>query len=515
MTVRFMALFLAPAVMTAQSAPSLLPDNIPIHPTPYFENSCRAVPPSRRCPQGCIVVNVGQPRASAKLLVRPIIGPTGAFDLTSSTTEHPFPFRPTEAPGTDNQIVRLKDGSLLAARDAYIWEDFAGTPPSWHNETVTGSGLHKAQRAGVILFRSTNGGDHWVRQGALDMGTFEGGKYGVPRPMDASGRADVAPAQQGTNPDGSLRWWVGGPDRTELYACPFTGSLYLTTRIISGPYRDDYPKLDRMLLVRSRDNGRTWELIRDDLPSWSPMVMTSTPDGRLFLMQCIGSQPTVYFSVNKPRGREKPVLSQGYPVYYTEDGKPVPAAGGKDVDLFFQIGHPTISRLSTDRRTSAIRVAYQSCSSSGTQEARVVSVTVKDAATAPQVANIATIRAEDPDNYSVMYFAFIDPDYVDMPRRAASNTSLLYWIETPKKGLQGRRWSARYALFSEERMVGAPGFLSVSGGKPRTWDRRQDLGDYMTGGFFWWRNTLHFVAQWVEPDGLKANIVSVPYRRGR
>jgi hypothetical protein len=187
------------------------------------------------------------------------------------------------------------------------------------------------------------------------------------------------------------------------------------------------------------------------------------------------------------------------------------AAGGKDVDLFFQIGHPTISRLSTDRRTSAIRVAYQSCGASGTQEARIISVTVKDPAAAPEVANIATIRAQDAGNYSLMYFAFIDPDYLDMPRRVASNTSLLYWIETPKKGLAGRRWSARYALFSGDGRVGEPGFLSVSGGKPRSWDRRQDLGDYMTGGFFWWRDTLHYVAQWVEPDGLKANIVSVPY----
>jgi len=492
------------------AAPTVLPDNIIVHHTPYFENTAKAIPPSRRRPGGRIIVVGGQPRASARLLVRPIVDRAGSFDLAAKTEEHPFPFGPSQAPGTDNQIVRLKDGSLVAARDSYIWDEFTGDGPAWRDEIVTGSGLHKGQRAGVVLFRSTDGGDHWVRHGAVDMGLFERGRYGVPRPMDTSGRADVAPDQQGRNPDGSLRWWVGGPDRTELYSCPFTGSLYLTTRVISGPYRDLCPKLDRLLLLRSRDTGRTWELIRDDLPSWSPMVMTSTPNGRLFLLQCIGSQPTVYFSTNTPRGREKPTISPGYPVYFTEDGKPVAAAGGRDVDLFFQIGHPTISRLSTDRATSAVRVAYQSCGPSNTQEARVISVEARDPSGAPAVGNIATIRAEDPGSYSVMYFAFIDPDYVDMPRRVASDTSVLYWLETPKKDLPGRRWSARYALFSRDTVVGEPGFLSVSRGRPRLWDRRQDLGDYMTGGFFWWRDTLHYVAQWVEPDGIKANIVSVP-----
>ena len=51
--------------------------------------------------------------------------------------------------------------------------------------------------------------------------------------------------------------------------------------------------------------------------------------------------------------------------------------------------------------------------------------------------------------------------------------------------------------------------LSVDGGAPRSWNGIDFGGDYMTGGFFYWKGK-NYVAQWTEPSGIWANIVSVP-----
>ncbi len=38
---------------------------------------------------------------------------------------------------------------------------------------------------------------------------------------------------------------------------------------------------------------------------------------------------------------------------------------------------------------------------------------------------------------------------------------------------------------------------------------RTGIGDYFSGGYFWWGDELNFLAQWNELDGIKANIVSL------
>jgi hypothetical protein len=48
--------------------------------------------------------------------------------------------------------------------------------------------------------------------------------------------------------------------------------------------------------------------------------------------------------------------------------------------------------------------------------------------------------------------------------------------------------------------------LSVGKGTLRSWKGRNPGGDYMSGGFFR-HNGLNYLAQWDEPDGIRANIV--------
>jgi hypothetical protein len=269
----------------------LLKDDFLIHSTPYFENTAKVIPPGPDCSQGRIVVSTGQTSTwnTGKILHRPLYDRRGHIDTTSPTAEVDFPTGSTKAIATDNQIVRVKDGSLLIVRDGFIWDDISPHPPEWFNETVTGFGNHKGQRGGPLIFRSTDCGVSWVLHSTIDLATLLDGKYGFPRPMDDAGNVDVDPSKQGKYPDGSLKWFAAGADRTEVYVCPFTGFVYLTTRVISGPYKDTAPKRDTALLLYSQDNGKTWELVKEDLPSWSPIVMTATPNGRLFLFHLVGA----------------------------------------------------------------------------------------------------------------------------------------------------------------------------------------------------------------------------------
>lgn len=80
-----------------------------------------------------------------------------------------------------------------------------------------------------------------------------------------------------------------GLDRPELYVDPFQSRAYLTVRATGA--------VNHASLLFRYEDGR-WDT---DEPveigrEWSPLVMTSTPDGRLFLFQCFGEQPTLYWS---------------------------------------------------------------------------------------------------------------------------------------------------------------------------------------------------------------------------
>jgi hypothetical protein len=499
-----------------EAADEVLPNDFLIHSTPFFENTAKAIPPGSSCPGGKIVINVGQVGGwnTGKLLHRPLFEPGGNIDTTSMTAEVAFPTGSTKAVATDNQLVRLKDGTLLALRDGFIWDDISPNPPVWFNEIIDGFGRHKGQRGGPLVFRSPDCGEHWTLYSTLDLATILGGKYGYPRPMAADGRVDVPVDQQGRDAEGNLLWFAAGADRTELYACPFTGHVYLTTRVFSGPYKDIAPQQNTLLLFYSKDRGKSWEAIKEDFPTWSPLVMTSTPNGRLFLFQCIGDQPTVYFSKEPVSFGVKPEISAGYPVNYIEDGNKIPNAtvDPKAVDLFLQLFHPTISRISTDRTSSKVRVVYHARNEHGMQEARVLRIEVRNSSEAPVVIPVKTVRAETPTDYSVMYFTFIDPDYIDMPAGVRSNTSVLYWIEASRVGLSNPHYAIRYMVFEGDFNTTCPAYLSVQDGRPRTWSTRQDLGDYMSGGFFWKDYMLNYVAQWVDPTGIRANIIARPYQ---
>jgi Repeat of unknown function (DUF346) len=70
--------------------------------------------------------------------------------------------------------------------------------------------------------------------------------------------------------------------------------------------------------------------------------------------------------------------------------------------------------------------------------------------------------------------------------------------------------SARYCVLDGwPTQQSAPAALSVTGGAPRAWPGTNLGGDYLSGGFFYWKGK-NYVAQWSEPAGIRANIVHLP-----
>jgi hypothetical protein len=234
--------------------------------------------------------------------------------------------------------------------------------------------------------------------------------------------------------------------------------------------------------------------------------MTSTPDGRLFLFQCIGESPVLWWSVGPASRTASTEIAGGKPAFYAEDGKPVPARGDGAVDLEIKLAAPSIARASRDRADSRVRLAYQALNADGRQTACVVEARVEDPRGEPIVRNVARVSAADPRRSSAMYFAFVEPG-ADAKQAALRGTSLLYWVEAPAKDAPEKTWAARYALFDPEGMVGPPGWLSVQSGEPRRWAKRQDPGDYLKGAYFEQDGSPSFLCVWPEPDGLRANVV--------
>src|SRR5690242_264010 len=133
----------------------MLSDDFQVFSPPYWENTAIVIPPCPELPTGRIVISAGQyiegidvtGNRSPVLLSRPLTDAAGNVDVTSPTTARPFEAGPAGAIGTDNQIVRLRDGRLLAVRNGSVWswppwrspaqrEERLANRPGWLDEWI-------------------------------------------------------------------------------------------------------------------------------------------------------------------------------------------------------------------------------------------------------------------------------------------------------------------------------------------------------------------------------------------
>jgi hypothetical protein len=354
-------------------------------------------------------------------------------------------------------------------------------------------------------------------------------------------------------------YWAGpGSDRPEMYACPFTGYLYLTATFRSGPFASPQsgtePFRSDTRVLYSVDQGASWQMLDvGGSPLSGPLVMTSTPNGRLFLYlwgrensqfygRLLCSDLFDYENKATPKiaevvsGRAVIVAGQGYGLTYG----PVPLTSPPAVlqygdvtdwapsqlippdptmkDNDETIYHPSISRVSTDGLSSRVRVSLLALNAHARNIYAIVDIGVTDQGgqlvLEPNSLRLAgRVEARDPANYSVLHGTFIDPDYVSMPPGVVSDASLFYWLEWPRGRGESLEWTlpedmcVRGCLFDgspSSRSNVVP--LSVANGTLRTWKGRAPGGDYMSGGFFY-DDGFYYLPQWTEPEGIRGNLV--------
>jgi hypothetical protein len=431
--------------------------------------------------------------------------------------------------GTDNHLLKLKDGSLMALRMAITRRDITPKPAWWNVEKMQTDGgnlfINQPNQRGATLFFKYDAKTSSWKQGnyIFDAANTLNGDFGVPRI-----------ANDANNKPMFSTYYIGGNDRPEFYQDPWTGRLYMTMWGSGGVTPEvkknavkpgDQPKIGDLkiatFVVYSDDLGNTWKLLdRVDNLLIVPMMITSTKEGRVFLAHeynMFGADAAMVVRYNLKSDPTKLctpiVIDKNMANYMLQTDS---MAYMMDKYLIPQL---TICRVGNDANRSVIRMAYNAIDkTSGRQFIKTGTLIVNsDTEGDYQYIPGASIKPGDAAS-SAVYPTLIEAD----PDAAgnATDISALYWIEstasnmgnaaTKNIGTSEKRFSARYCVIAGEGKVISKGSLSATGNNKREWGNGYLLqGDYFTGGFFHAGGRLNFLAQWTEPDGIKGNIISV------
>ncbi len=455
-----------------------LSDVFIVAPQYEFENTLQVIAPQTPdCEGGAAVLSAGDGDRVA-FVRAPLYTPRGKVDSAAQPTQVAFPAKPQQEPRTDNILLKLKDGSLLALRQGITWEDIANKP-AWWDQVTYPKGYALGSRVGAFVWRSTDCGKTWTAATTVDPINFENGRYAVPRPAGSEKWCDLG--------------CFGGWDRIEAYADPFDGNVYLSTSATGGPLGNS-PRQATNLLFRSKNNGKDWEEVFNFPDAWTPTVISSTPNGRVYLYSVTDKGPTLYYSL---LGASQLTFSKPVLVFYTQNGLQIPPDGNASFGKLVAKYTNSISRVSTDASSSKVRLSYPFIDLQLATALAVIEVSVPDDAGKPFVRSLATIRTGS--RASILASAFIDPDAAG----SQSNISVLYWME----GSTATNVPSvvRYSLFRGDSAPTAPVKLADSGQPTKS------TGHYMYGGAFTSADGgLNYVAQWAQADGIRALIITVP-----
>ena len=476
--------------LDSQAPPHGLTSNLTAYDHSYWENTAQVISPGAAVPLGRIVVHLGQPRETSGFVARDLLEATGtSVALSAPQTKTPHPFdSSTQKPATDNQLIRLQDGSLMGIKNGYVWSNLQ-PPPAWFNTTNLSGQTSQQARNAVFVFRSTDG-INWTLLSFIDAAVALNGDYGWP---------------QG---DGQGNYGIGGFDRTELYQDPWTKNIYISGGGDGGPYtKNGLNKNNHAGVVFvSTDNGANWSSLHvfaGQGKGGAPYVMTSTPDHPLVVLNVWQATPTLYW-LNKGASS----LSGGKPVGVTEDGAPVAAASDPSIDDL-RGAPPCIARIgSAGGGRDRVWIAYKTTNPSGRQVYKVGAVTFGSSSD-PTSELVTTIQAVDPDNRAACLGGFVQDDRIEKLIANPRNLTMFYWIDAPQKtAANPDGLVARFKMLFDVTGHYQSGNLSVSHGARRGFGRT-GIGDYLKGGYFEWNGKVHFLVQWREPTNLMANIVSM------
>jgi hypothetical protein len=482
----------------------------------YVEITAAASAPtgSGPCKDGMILVSAGN--GTQQLLMGHLQSPLPAsFDLAgwNGTTWQkrgtgpidPPPTGSTEAPeGSDSQTARLANGDLLLMWNGSTqsplpnsssldwWNDW-GTPGNVILEGLKPrfpTGQRDGYRAAQVIWRYSCAQGKWLETRMLDGGPAQG--------LDKAGQLKPGHCVKGSP-------WYRGFDRPELYVDPWGVNaseqrIYVSTRC-SRPDDDDSTQV-----FMSPDTGVTWNPSGVRLGPGTPVVMTTTFNGRLLMLQPSGNIPALHWSDDNGASLSSP--AGGYDVTYViANPKPDEQARYELSQLAGDVtgvGHSNAYTLSLGRTGSNAALAvYPSVEKVKVndkmiqrQVAAVVWVVTKGKDEPPIVVPIKIIRAQAPEG-SVLMPSLIQDDRPDSNIR----TNLIYWLETvspPANATDPVKMLARYMTFTGV-VANAEQLLSDAAG----WEMNnrtpyKAMGDYMKGSFYAHNGNMNFVAVWPQ-----------------
>ena len=475
--------------------PSVLPDRLELFGKWMFENTLSVVTPAIPTVKGKIVLNLGQPRPSAGFVQRNLLDAQNDFSSTEPQTFAAYPLDSSMQSGaTDNQIIRLHDGSLLAIKNGYVWSGLR-TPPEWFNTvTINVNGIVNPQMRSVIfVFKSANAGLDWELLSVIDSALIANGDYSWPQPKK---NPPLGPTSQ------TGIWHVGGFDRTELYQDPWTKAIYVSGNAAGGPFeKDDGTTVNNSdALIFKSTNGESWSILHTfEEGVRAPHVMSSTPNFPLVVLTRTGGGTDAQVYALK---KGSSALNGPHAVGAKLDGSIVDVATDSANTGDVQPNTPGSTAIARIGVSDRVRIAYPSVNSEKRQVYSICNVTLgMDGTVAAD--HVATIEAKDPAETSCVLGAF----GIDDRSNAPNDAMMFSWIEVPADAAS-KQLLARYKMFFGTAGQYKAGVLSLAGGAPAPFPRGQ-IGDYRTSVGFHVQGKTHYLAPWADSTGIYGNIVSL------
>lgn len=465
----------------------------------YAESTSAVIPPQGAprgdsdCPKGRMLISTGSGAAGDP--GTPAIIPR---DLGDTTTADPSPIPHSSLGGLsandylpvsgDNILTRRKNGDLVLVWAGITWDPFPNDTPVWSGyDHVYG---HKGVRGALFSWVSSDCGTSWQPLTTIDSGDSKllNGDCGWPR-----------------------EGWHGGFDREEVYADPFTGNLYLTAGSVSGGHPSfKAPGRSHMLLFVLRPGATSWELLvsfdgtnpqnQTNFESvGAPVAMTTTEQGRLYLAQCVGDKPTLYWMDKEAIASGQKTLSGKADIFFgpekPENQKPenkcatLPAGSIAGNFASYYASWPIISRWYAGP-SSGVRIAYPAVEG-GQQVARIIAV---NDTSGPKI-DVTPLTTLNAGNLSLLQAAFIENDPTEA--KGKTDVTAMYWLAADQKAMWASYTIFRGPIFQDVK------YLSAADGNPRSWVPQlyaQWGGDYLRGAFFFDGKDLNYFMQWPESD---------------
>lgn len=487
-----------------------------------FENTLQVIAPGTNasCPQGKAILSMGEP---GDIYTRDLFDDKGNF-LKNATPVKSSPIKIEEGwLGTDNILMKPTYGVILMVRSGVTWREDMSTKPAWWRSYKI-QGNPNGARVVTFILKSADCGKTWEEVSKIDPLVFADGKYAVPRPLCNC---------------------FGGWDRQEAYFDPWTKALYVSMNATGG-VADASGNVQKVknangnwvdqevvshILFKSPDGGKTWAKLHE-FGAWTPIVMTSTPNGRLYLYSVMAEQPYLKYSLASSNHTK---FSEWYPVNYhlfNNEKAKMPAAANPVYSCGVYKATNSISRA-TLGSDSKVRLTYSIVNGFQQTGLAVFQASIEKENEPPILKPIALLYGKDKTKDSILSSTFVEPD-VSSVLMGKTAKSFLYWVEAQVsnqnnilvKNAKGEQEcsafsgtvSAHYFVLDSDKALGAPKSepLSSNGlNAPKSWTipnlngSGRYYGDYAYGASFFWKGDVYFFGQWREPKAVAANYIKI------